>query len=90
MKLCVNCKYFKTRESALTRDGLSFYRDACTHTTAIREISPVSGSVSFREAALMRVDEDRCGRDANLFEEKPTLWSKIKWLVKKKNTNKLS
>lgn len=76
MKLCVNCKYFEEGETALNHD-------ACTHTTAIQTISPIFGSVSFREAILMRADEDRCGRDAIFFEEKPTLWSKIKWLVKK-------
>ena len=76
MKLCVNCKYFKAGASVLGSD-------VCSHSKAPEHISLVSGYKSFRLAVVMRLDENLCGKDAILFEEKPTLWSKIKWLVKK-------
>lgn len=84
MKFCVDCKHFKVGGS------LSGEEDVCTHPSAIQEISPVYGVVSFRQAAIMRILKQYCGDDAVFFEEKPTLWNKIKWLVKKKNTNKHS
>ena len=72
VKLCLDCKYFK-----ISRVDVSNY-SKCSHPAMLSGQDMVSGKVTFSFADINRNREFRCGKEAKYFEQKISLFTKLK------------
>jgi hypothetical protein len=68
VKLCKECKFYNRGLKA----------DWCTHTSF--GISNITGGEKMYTCQSVRQSKI-CGRDAKLFEKKPTIWQHVKTLI---------
>ena len=72
VKLCSDCKYFKISKVDTSRYS------KCSHPNMSPYLDMVIGKVVFSYANINRNKEFLCGKDAKYFEEKVSLFTKLK------------
>jgi hypothetical protein len=67
MKLCKDCNYHKSHDYYRTGSG---YCDECLCPTFKQEPSPVTGEERTNACYIMRIYEDKCGKEGKYWTEK--------------------
>jgi hypothetical protein len=67
MKLCKDCEWHKSHDYYGTGSG---YYDECLCLEIKREIHPVTGKFKENTCFIMRIYEDKCGKDGKYWMEK--------------------
>ena len=67
MKLCKDCEWRKSHDYYGTNSG---YYDECLCLEIKREIHPVTGKFKENTCFIMRIYENKCGKDGKYWMEK--------------------
>ena len=67
MKLCKDCEWHKSHDYYGTNSG---YYDECLCLEIKREIHPVTGKFKENTCFIMRIYENKCGKDGKYWMEK--------------------
>lgn len=67
MKLCKDCEWRKSHDYYGTNSG---YYDECLCLEIKREIHPVTGKFKENTCFIMRIYEDKCGKEGKYWMEK--------------------
>ena len=67
MKLCKNCEWHKSHDYYGTNSG---YYDECLCLEIKGEIHPVTGKFKENTCFIMRIYEDKCGKEGKYWMEK--------------------
>jgi len=68
MKLCKDCNYHKSHDYYGTGSGAS---DECLCPDFKGEINPVTGKYKENTCFIMRIYEEKCGKEGKYWMEKP-------------------
>lgn len=67
MKLCKNCEWHKSHDYYGTSSG---YYDECLCLEFKGEVNPVTGAYKQNSCSIMRINEDKCGKQGKYWMEK--------------------